>query len=133
MAKVTHAFEVKFNDCVDGRYGVSGGYVDLPGSQFHYGSETYVKHKAKQEVKAFIERAILDLDPKNRKRCLLGTNEGAVFLVYYDNGWCHHIAGLARLHGGMTCGNWETFESARAAAIRHIDDAYCGVAWETFF
>lgn len=133
MATVTHSFEVKFNDRVDGRYGVSGGFVDLPGSQFHYGSEAHVKRKAKEEVKAFIERAILDCDPKNRKRCLLGTNEGAVFLVYYDNGWCHHIAGCERHFGGMTCGNWKTYESALAAAIRHIDDAYGGVTWETFF
>lgn len=128
---ITYAFPITFNERVDGRYGVTGGYVDLPGSQFHYGSEAHVKRKARQEVEAFVARAIEAGETRNRARTMFGTNEGSVFLVYYDDGWCHRIAGPGRIMSGMTCANWKDFEEAREAAVRHIDDCFDGVAWET--
>ncbi len=105
------------------------GYVDHP----NITSSTYAKaSKAKEVLRKCITEQVEDalLTVKNYQARAIGTVEGSVFIIRYHYSWSYSIVGPGRTHGGSCLVGVNTFDATLAAAYKHINDSFGGIAWE---
>jgi len=106
------------------------GYVDH--SSLHattYGKASKAKETLRKRITEQIEEALLTV--KNYQKRALGTVEGSVFVIQFHLGsWGYAIVGPGRKFGGSCTIGTRNFEETVAAATKHANDSFGGIAWD---
>ena len=106
-------------------------YVDHP---FVGGVSCYAASaaSARKQLTVILTRElneVLQLKHNWRSR-IIGTHAGDVFTIKFGaGGWEYQISGPGLEHSASVLG-FESFDDTYKHAVKHIDDAFGGVAWE---
>ncbi|MFG0317421.1 MAG: hypothetical protein ACF8XB_09120 [Planctomycetota bacterium JB042] len=88
--------------------------------------------KAKRRLVAEVVEALRTAKERDRnhQKAMIATEEGTVVSIGFDAGW--HYRFWRDGGSGSVCCGFSSFDEARRAAVRHVEDAFGGIKWKTW-